>query len=455
MLCAGPQLRSCEFNVACRTPTAILRVQCGVPDPNRDPASSVWRAGPQLWSREFSVVYRTSTAIRRVQCGAPDPNCDYANSVWRAGPQLWWKGLVVVAERVCQRSSCKMPQDKSDRMSEDMFARSSERMCQKECGWSHRWCKDIVLCGTDACLFQNWFEDRRGEREDWSDSLAVSTFAWHAALTVRKAWLWMEVCWLICVVLVAWRMMTGGSPYMLCWRVPANWKISFYWAWLTKWKIFYAEGPCLSSRIDWQVGSQRCFHVGALAELASVWLSANFLTPYSAFGFNRLSAERSIGIRDGWTLWRFTDMFDAFCLCYWYVDRWYPDMVGQVWCRECCIVIWACVVAATRFWLSFRRSTAMFDAYLFIYVWQVVSWHNLAYLESCCLKHFWKTVCRHVLASLISENVLGGLLPCFGMFIWACFGMFVSAMVLFCLLERIWQVLYWVEDRTRQNHAKM
>ena len=57
--------------------------------------------------------------------------------------------------------------------------------------------------------------------------------------------------------------------------------------------------------------------------------------------------------------------------------------------------------------------------------------------------------------SLISENVSGGPLPCFGMFIWACFGMFVSAMVLSCLLEHVWQVLYWVEDRTRQNHAKM
>ena len=115
---AGPQLRSCEFSVACWTPTAILRVQCGVPDPNRDPACSVWRAGPQLWSCEFSAVCRTSTAIPRV---------------WHAGPHLWWKGLVVVAERVCQRSSCKMSQDKSDRMSGDMFARRSERMCQKEC----------------------------------------------------------------------------------------------------------------------------------------------------------------------------------------------------------------------------------------------------------------------------------------------------------------------------------
>ena len=69
---AGPQLRSCEFSVACWTPTAILRVQCGVPDPNRDPANSVWRPGPQPRSCEFSVASRTPTAILWVQCGVPD-----------------------------------------------------------------------------------------------------------------------------------------------------------------------------------------------------------------------------------------------------------------------------------------------------------------------------------------------------------------------------------------------
>ena len=99
---AGLQPRAREFSVACWTPTAILRVQCGVPDPNRDPASSVWRAGPQprscefsvacrtatvivssvlcagpqLRSCEFSVACRTPTAIMRVQCGVPDLNCD-------------------------------------------------------------------------------------------------------------------------------------------------------------------------------------------------------------------------------------------------------------------------------------------------------------------------------------------------------------------------------------------
>ena len=66
-----------------------------------------------------------------------------------------------------------------------------------------------------------------------------------ALLKARKAWLWMEACWLICGVLVAWRMMTGGSPQMLCWRVPANLRIWFYWASLSKWRIFYAEGHLL------------------------------------------------------------------------------------------------------------------------------------------------------------------------------------------------------------------
>ena len=56
---AGPQPRS-------------WWVRCGVPDPNRDPVCSVWRAGPQLWSREFSVASRTPTAILWVQCGVPD-----------------------------------------------------------------------------------------------------------------------------------------------------------------------------------------------------------------------------------------------------------------------------------------------------------------------------------------------------------------------------------------------
>ena len=86
---AGAQLRSCEFSVACWTTTAILVsavwragpqprscVVSGVPDPNCDLVSSVLCAGPQLRFREVSVACRTSTAIMRVQCGVPDLTCD-------------------------------------------------------------------------------------------------------------------------------------------------------------------------------------------------------------------------------------------------------------------------------------------------------------------------------------------------------------------------------------------
>ena len=142
---AGPQPRARELSVACRTPTGSPWVECGVPDPNRETVCWVWRAGPQLRSREFSVACRTPTAIMRVQRGVPDLNRELVSSVWRAGPQLRSKGLVVLAERVCQRSSCKMSQDKSERMSEDMSARSSERMCQKEWSKICQECQKICL----------------------------------------------------------------------------------------------------------------------------------------------------------------------------------------------------------------------------------------------------------------------------------------------------------------------
>ena len=45
------------------TPTAMMCAQCSLPDLNRDPVSSVFLAGPQPRSCEFSVPCRTSTAI--------------------------------------------------------------------------------------------------------------------------------------------------------------------------------------------------------------------------------------------------------------------------------------------------------------------------------------------------------------------------------------------------------
>ena len=65
--------------MACWTPTAILRVECGVLDPNRDSASSVWRAGPQprycvlsvaCWTPERVVkeVVARCHKINQIEC---------------------------------------------------------------------------------------------------------------------------------------------------------------------------------------------------------------------------------------------------------------------------------------------------------------------------------------------------------------------------------------------------
>ena len=70
----------------------------------------------------------------------------------------------------------------------------------------------------------------------------------------------------------------------------------------------------------------------------------------------------------------------------------------------------------------------------------------------------------HVWCLCLYIFLTGGILTWFGMFVVACFGMFVSArwytdmfwqMVVSCLLEHFWQVLSWVADRTRQDHAKI
>ena len=76
-------------SVLCRISTAIVWVQCSVPDLNRDPAravfwpdlnrdpvSSVFRARPQPRSCEISVPRRTSTAILLDECSAPDRKRD-------------------------------------------------------------------------------------------------------------------------------------------------------------------------------------------------------------------------------------------------------------------------------------------------------------------------------------------------------------------------------------------
>ena len=131
---AGPQPRSCEFSVACRTPTVISWVQCCVPDLNCDSASSVWRAGPQPRSCEFSVACRTPTAILRVQCGVPDPNCDPVSSVWRAGPQVLCQKICQKEwQKICQKECQKICQKKCQKDMSERCQKECQKICQKEC----------------------------------------------------------------------------------------------------------------------------------------------------------------------------------------------------------------------------------------------------------------------------------------------------------------------------------
>ena len=89
--------------MACWTPTAILRVECGLLDPNRDIASSVWRAGPQPRSCEFSVACRTSSIVSE-------------NLSER------------MAEDMSERMTADMSEEMSERMSKEMSERMSEDM---------------------------------------------------------------------------------------------------------------------------------------------------------------------------------------------------------------------------------------------------------------------------------------------------------------------------------------
>ena len=133
---AGPQPRSCEFSVACRTSTAIVRVQCGVPDLNRDRvssvwvpdlhrdrASAVWRAGPQPRSCECRLACRTSTAIVSVQCGVPDLNREMCQK----------DECQKDCRRICQKECQKICQKECQKVCQKICLKEYQKICQKEC----------------------------------------------------------------------------------------------------------------------------------------------------------------------------------------------------------------------------------------------------------------------------------------------------------------------------------
>ena len=334
---AGPQLRSCEFSVACRTSTAILWVQCGVPDLNHDPVSSVWRAGPHQRLREFSVACRTSTAIVCVQCGVPDLNRDPVSSVWRAGPQ----------PRSCEIS---------------VACRTSTAILWVQCG-----VPDL---------------NRDPVSSVWRAGPQPQSCVFSVACRTSTAIVWVQ-CGVpdlnrdyVCSV---WR----AGPQVMCQKMCQ--------------RARYQENVSERMSEDMSEGtSERMSEKGCQKgwRLACVWLIANFLTSYSAFGFNRLSAERSCGIRDGWNslevYWHVWFLFPCICLtgriltCFgmfehallllqtfdlpsgglltcllsfssYMFDRSYPDMFWHVWaCARASGGLLTCLISVSSY--MFDRS---------------------------------------------------------------------------------------------------
>ena len=131
--CRPPQLRSCEFSVACWTPTAILWVQCGVPDRNCDPASSVWRPGPQPRSCEFSVASRTPTAILWVQCGVPDLKYCVRKFVRKNDRRYVRKNDRRYVRRNVKKICQKICQKECQKICQKICQKECQKICQKEC----------------------------------------------------------------------------------------------------------------------------------------------------------------------------------------------------------------------------------------------------------------------------------------------------------------------------------
>ena len=136
---------------------------------------------------------------------------------------------------------------------------------------------------------------------------------------------------------------------------------------------------------------------------------------------------------------------------------------------QCICDLSMCCCCNYSFWLCFRGYAAMFDAWLFIFVWQVVSWHDLACLVHRMLlmvhcKHLWFE--HLMLLSLAFDFASGGILPCLMPVYWYMFARWcpdmiwhVSSSTCLCFAfantcARWCQVLYWRAGRTQQEHAK-
>ena len=129
-----------------------------------------------------------------------------------------------------------------------------------KCVWSHRWCEDIVLCGTDACWFQNWFEDRRGERKrlKWfAGSFPLLHGMLRTAYSAQGLTLdgGVLVDFASCWWLGGWWLVARHICYAdACPQTGKSHSTGHDWP---SGGSFTQRATCLSSRIDWQIGKPK------------------------------------------------------------------------------------------------------------------------------------------------------------------------------------------------------
>ena len=110
VLRVGPQPRTCEASVACRTSTAIVCGQCCMLDLNRDHVSSVWRVGPQPEDMSERMSEEMSERMSKDMSERMSED---------------------MSERMSKDMSERMSKDMSERMSEDMSERMSKDMAER------------------------------------------------------------------------------------------------------------------------------------------------------------------------------------------------------------------------------------------------------------------------------------------------------------------------------------
>ena len=176
-------------------------------------------------------------------------------------------------------------------------------------------------------------------------------------------------------------------------------------------------------------------------------LTDGILTWFGMFGAENASSDAlqafviwacAVAVSSFWLCFRrYAAMFDACLFIFvWQVVSWHDlaCLVQRMLLATHCnaFVIWACAVAVSSFWLCFRRYAAMFDACLFIFVWQVVSWHDFACLVQRMpllvhCKHLWF---EHVLLlSVAFDFASGGMLPCLMPVYWYMFDRWYPDMI--------------------------